>query len=204
MLGKIFAVMCLISVVCAALNGNLAALSDAALDGAGRAVTVTLSLVGMMCLWCGVMRVFSAAGIVDRLRRMLSPLLGRIFPDTFSRGEGDREIAANISANLLGIGNAATPFAISAMKEMQKSNPDKTRATDDMITLAVLNCSSFCIFPGTLIALRHTAGSASAASVLLPVWIASLASSALSVVLCRLCARLSRGKRQNKRKGSEK
>ena len=161
-------------------------------------------IFALMCLWCGVMRVFSAVGLIDRLRRLLSPLLRCVFPTAFARGEGDREITANIAANLLGIGNAATPLAVSAMREMQKSNPDKSRATDDMITLAVLNCSSFCIFPGTLVALRHSSGSASAASVLLPVWIASLASSVLAVLLCRICARLSRAKTKERKENDDR
>lgn len=197
MLGKIFGVMCLLSVISATATGNLAALSTAALDGAARAVTVTLSLMGMMCLWCGVMRVFSEAGIVSRLARFASPLLRLAFPTAYSSGIGIGEIASNVCANFLGIGNAATPLAISAMKEMQRSNPNPDCASDDMITLAVLNCSSFCIFPGTLIALRHAAGSSSPSAVILPVMIASLLSSALSILLCRVCAKISKRRKQN-------
>lgn len=100
------------------------------------------------------------------------------------------EIAACLSANLLGMGNAATPFALAAMEKMQKSNPDPDTATDDMVTLTVLNTAAFSLLPTTLISLRQLGGSAHAASVLLPVWLVSLLSSIAAVLLSRLLRRL--------------
>ena len=116
MLGKIFGVLCLIALIFGILTGNITQLGSAVLDGAANAVTVTLSLCGMMCLWCGMMRVLSEAGVIRRLTRLLSPFLKCFFPDAARTGEGIEEISANISANLLGIGNAATPFALRAME----------------------------------------------------------------------------------------
>lgn len=201
MLGKIFAVMCLVSIVSAAFTGNLDLLTNAALDGASRAVTLTVSLMGMMCLWCGVMSVFSSAGVIERLTRLAAPLLRLAFPTAYASRVGIGEIASNVSANFLGIGNAATPLAISAMKEMQRENPTPERASDDMIMLAVLNSSSFCIFPGTLIALRHAAGSRSPACVVLPVLVVSFTTSALSILLCRICARISKISKRRRKNG---
>lgn len=190
MLGTVFACLVLASVISAAAGGCLPALSDAVLDGAARAVTLTVSLCGMMSLWCGVMSLFRAAGLLERLARLLCPLLAHVFPDAQRTGQGIEEIAANIAANLLGIGNAATPFAIAAMEKMQSTNPDPSVASDDMVTLAVLNTASFSLLPSTLLALRRTSGSTHAAAVLLPVWAVSLAGALLSLFLARVLRHL--------------
>lgn len=190
MLGAVFAILILLSILSAAATGNLAALSDAALDGAARAVTLTLSLGGMMCLFGGVMRLLSAAGLLTRLTRLLRPLLAYVFPQAAKTGEGLDEISANLAANLLGVGNAATPFAIAAMEKLQKHNPAPDTATDDMVTLAVLNSSSVNLLPTTLIALRRAGGSLHAAAVLLPVWLVSAVCAVAAVLLSRLLCRV--------------
>ena len=198
MLGKIFGILCIVSVVFGIALGNGAELGNAVLDGASSAVSLTISLCGIMCLWCGIMRVFERAGVIGYVSRLLSPLLRLVFPDAAKSGEGLGEISANISANLLGIGNAATPFAIKAMEKLQKNNPEPDTATPDMITLAVLNTASVNIIPSTLIALRRAAGSESPYSVILPVIICSFATSTLAVLLCtfgRLCEK--KGRRKN-------
>ncbi len=189
MLGAVFSVMILISVISAVFTGNLAALSDAALDGAAKAVTLTLSLGGMMCLFGGMMRLLSAAGVLSRLSGLLRPLLCRVFPGAAKTGEGLEEISANLAANLLGVGNAATPFALSAMEKLQKHNPVPDTATDDMVTLAVLNSSSVNLLPTTLIALRRAGGSAHAAAVLFPVWFVSAICAVMAVLSARLLRR---------------
>ena len=186
MLGAVFAILIVLSVVSAACTGNLSALSDAALDGAAKAVTLTLSLGGMMCLFGGIMRLLSAAGVLARLSRLLRPLLCHLFPQAAKTGEGLEEISANLAANLLGVGNAATPFAIAAMEKLQKHNPVPDAATDDMVTLAVLNSSSVNLLPTTLIALRRAGGSAHAAAVLFPVWLVSGVCAVAAVLSARL------------------
>ena len=158
MLGRVFGIICILSLVFSLITGNTSGLSNAVLDGATQAVELVLTLTGIMCLWCGIMQVFEDAGLVKRLTRLMSPLLRVFFPTAYRTKNGAEEIAANISANLLGLGNAATPLAIRAMKKMQTSNPDPTGASDDMITLAVLNTASVSILPSTIIALRRAAG----------------------------------------------
>ena len=189
MLGIVFAVMMLVSTVFAALNGQLPALSDAALDGASRAVTLSISLCGMLCLFGGVMRLFMAAGLLSRFGRLLRPVLAHVFP-TAAKGAGIEEIAACLSANLLGMGNAATPFALAALEKMQQDNPNPVSASDDMVTLTVLNTAAFSLLPTTLISLRQLGGSTHAAAILLPVWLVSLLSSVTAVLLSRLLRHL--------------
>ena len=186
MLGKIFGIICLISLFFGICNGNTAALGSAVLDGAGSAVQVLLSLGGMMCLWCGMMRVLSKAGVIGKLSRLLSPVLRLLFPEASRTGEGLEEISANVSANLLGIGNAATPFAIRAMEEMQKHNPHPERATAEQITLAVLNTASVTLIPANLLALRRAAGSEQPYAVMIPIWITSILCAAMAGLLTAL------------------
>ena len=186
MLGKVFGVLCLISCLFGVCSGNAEALGSAVLDGAAGAVKVLLSLGGMMCLWCGMMRVLSEAGLIAKLSRLLSPFLRFFFPKAYRTGEGIEEISANISANLLGIGNAATPFALCAMEKMQKNNPHPDIADGEQITLAVLNTSSVSVIPATLLALRRGAGSAHPYVIMIPVWITSALCAFFALVLSSL------------------
>ena len=194
MLGKIFGILCAVSLVFGIACGRIDEVGGAVLDGASAAVTLTLSLVGIMCLWCDIMRVLERAGLISRLARQIAPLLRFYFPDTYEKKNGSDEIAANISANLLGIGNAATPLALSAMKKMQENNESPDTASDDMITLAVLNTSSISILPTTVIALRRAAGATDPFSIIVPVWIVSVTTTFFALTLTRLFARRRRRK----------
>lgn len=195
MLGKIFGVICTISFVFALFCGNMAELAGAVIDGAAEAVQITLSLLGMMALWCGVMRVAQRAGAVRVLSRLISPFLRIFFPTAYRTGRGVDEITASVGANLLGIGNAATPLAIAAMEKMQEDNPNKSVASDDMITLSLFNSSAPNLLPTTLIALRRAAGSVLPYGIIVPVWICSFACAFFALVLSRAFALASRAVR---------
>ncbi len=186
MLGICFFVLTALSVGFALATGQTGALSNALIDGAGRAVELTLSLLGMTALFGGVMNVFKEAGVVKHLARLLSPLLRLAFPEAFRTGRGREEITAAVSANLLGMGNAATPLALSAMGEMQKANPHPDRATEDMVTFSVLATASPNFLPATLIALRRAAGTARPYEILPPVFITSVLGALFAVLFCRL------------------
>ena len=186
MLGKCFCIIVTISVISGTLTGNLPLLANAALDGAARGVEVVLSLAGMTALWCGIMRVLEDIGAVRLLSRLLAPLLRAVFPTAFKHGIAREEITASVSANLLGISNAATPFALKAMEKMEAENPHPGVATDDMVTLAVLGAASPSLIPTTMIALRRAAGSLSPYQIILPVWICSLLTALFSVLFSRL------------------
>lgn len=197
MLGKIFGTISILSVIFGIALGNGKALGNAVLDGASGAVTLTISLCGIMCLWCGIMRVMECAGMVDKISKLLSPLLRIFFPDAYKKGEAIGEISANVSANLLGIGNAATPLALKAMEKLQKINPEPDSASTDMITLAVLNTASITLIPSTVISLRRAAGSTSPYSVIFPIWICSFCSAALALALCS-AMRMTSGRRRKR------
>jgi len=185
MLSKVFAIICLLSIIFSIFSGTFALLSASAVKGAEKAVELTLALAGAMCFWCGIMRVLKAAGAVNALSKLLKPFMRLFFPTAFKTGRGSGEICACIAANMLGVGNAATPLALSAMKELQKDNENPQEATADQVTLAVMNTAAFSLVPSTVIALRSAAGSENPASVVLPVWICSFCSSLLGAVLAR-------------------
>ncbi len=194
MLGKIFGIICIAATLFGVATSNVSELGNAVIDGASSAVSLTISLCGMMCLWCGVMKVFERAGLIGRLAKLLSPLMKIFFPDAYKKGSGCSEIAANISANLLGIGNAATPLALCAMKKLQENNDEPERASHDMITLAVMNTASVSIVPSTILALRRAAGSSDPFMVVVPIWINSVCCSLFALILCRAMRGAERGK----------
>ncbi len=183
MLGKIFGTLCGLSLIFGALCGHLPDVASAIPDGAGRAVEVTLTLLGMMCLWSGVMQVLLDAGIVRKISHIFAPFLRYVFPKAYKTGEGYEEICATLSANFLGIGNAATPFALCAMKKMQGHNPHPEEADSEQITLAVLSTASLTLVPANLLALRRAANSADPFCIMIPVWITSLLCVAFALLL---------------------
>ena len=188
MITKCFAVISLLSIAYAVVSGNTACLTNAVIDGGASAVRLALGLCGMSCLWCGIMQVFSDSGILDKVSAFLSPVLGRIFPNAWKSGAGKREITASISANLLGIGNAATPYALRAMEELDKSNLHSITTSPDMAMFVVLGTASFNIVPTTLITLLRSAGSSEPAKIIVPIWICSLMCAAAAITGAKLCS----------------
>ena len=152
------------------------------MEGAGAAVTLTLSLAGMMALWCAVMRVMQKCGVNEILARIISPFLRIAFPQSYCNPAARSALAANISANMLGMGNAATPFGIKAMEALSDGGNE---ASDDMVTFVVMNTSAFSFMPSTVIALRQAAGSQNPFDIIGAVWICSGVCMIVSVFFSR-------------------
>lgn len=186
MIGKICGLICVLSFVFGVINGNVGQMSEAIFEGASSAVSLTISLIGTMCLWNGIMRVASASGVIERLSKIMSPVLKFLFPDAYRKNNGLGEIAVSISANIFGLGNAATPLAIKAMEKLQQNNIDKAIASNDMVMFTVLGTASLDLFPATLIALRQSAGSLDAVEVVVPIWICSFVTAVLGVILVKI------------------
>lgn len=184
MLGKIFAGITLSSTIYALCTGRMQELSLAIPAGCADAVTITLGMLGLMCLFSGVLQVLRKVGVLRLCARVLRPFLRFAFPASYHC----EELSAALAANALGMGNAATPFALAALPHMvHRHRPDT--ASDDMITFAVLSTVPFTLLPASLIALRHAAGCADAAAVLVPIWLVSLPTALFAILLCRLLAR---------------
>ena len=176
--------MVVLSLVFGLLSGNLDAVADAALSGAESAVDLSLSMAGILCLWSGVMEVMKVCGLSDGLARMFRPLLRRLLPDACRDSETLAAVCANVSANLLGLGNAATPLGIRAARRMARGCGGV--ASNELCLLVVLNTASIQLLPTTVASLRAAAGCQTPFDILPAVWLASI----LSVTAGLLAARL--------------
>lgn len=183
---KISGVIILISVICAIFTGNVPSLTEAAISGGTRALNVAFSLLPMMCLWCGIMKVAENGGILKVFSRLLSPILRIVFPKTAKSGDGVNEISTSLAANILGIGNAATPLALAATKKLGHESDGK--ASDDLVTFTLIGCAPPCLFPTTVVALRAASGSSDPTSIVPAVIICSLSLCVLSIILSRILA----------------
>jgi len=149
----------------AAAKGNIEVVTQAAFDGAATGVTVCLGLISVLVFWMGMMKMAEDAGLLSRIAKLLGPVVAFLFPDVPRNHPAMGYILSNMSANLLGLGNAATPMGIKAMQELQELNPDKQTASPAMCTLLALNTASITIIPTTLIAIRLNYHSANATEI---------------------------------------
>ena len=186
--------MVVVAVLCGLATGRGSEVAAAAVEGAQAAVELCLSMGGMLCLWSGVMEVMRRSGLAEKLSRLLRPVLARLYPEC----AGDRQvmdsIAANVSANLLGLGNAATPLGIEAIKGM-KRRAKGSGASDSMCMLVVCNTASIQLIPTTVAAVRAAAGCETPFDILPAVWLASAISVSVGIGAAALCARLWRAER---------
>ena len=176
--------MVVLSLAFGLFTGNLEAVTAAALEGAGSAVQLGLSMAGVLCLWSGVMEIMNACGLSAGLARAFRPLLRRLLPNACKDGETLAAVSANVSANLLGLGNAATPLGIQAARRMARGCCGT--ASDELCMLVVLNTASIQLLPATIGSLRAAMGSAAPFDILPAVWL----SSALSVAAGLSAAKL--------------
>jgi len=182
-LSWIWLAIVIIAAVYGMLSGNMQSVSSAAFEGASAAVQLCLGMCGATCLWCGLLEALKRAGLTDKLTLLLRPLLSRLLPGSVRDAEIMNAAAANLSANLLGLGNAATPMGIKAAVRMAGV---RKSASDDLCTLVVLNTASVQLIPATVAAIRSSLGCSSPFDILPAVW----ATSAVSVCTGLLAARL--------------
>ena len=176
-----------ISFVCAFFNGTLPETAEAMLQGAKDSVFTLLSFAGILCFWTGILKVGEDAGFNKAAERFFSPVIRWLFPHTGKTARGF--ITMNLSANLLGMGNAATPMGIKAMEELDRENPHPETPSKAMCLFTILNTTSFTILPTTVIALRAAAGANSPYDVILPIWCVSAAALILGVILVKIFIR---------------
>lgn len=188
-LAWIWTIMIVCSVIFGLLSGNIDAVGKAALDGAGAAVTLCIGICGVTCLWTGVMEVMRRSGISGSLKTLFLPVLSLLFPSSKRNKDAMEAISANVSANLLGLGNAATPLGIRAASEMAKLSRNGT-ATDDLCMLVIINTASIQLIPATVAAVRAAAGAANPFDILPAVWIASISSITVGILMAKLFRRL--------------
>lgn len=188
-MGWIFCAMVLLSVICAVITGNGAALAAATASGAGAGITLVISIAGSLCLWCGIGKLLEHAGVTAALSRLIRPLLNLLFPGSRTDPALAASLSGNICANFLGLGNAATPMGIQAVRHMAKYAPEGS-ASDEMCRLIVLNTASIQLIPATVAAVRASLGCTTPYDILPAVWITSLCSAGLGVTAAWLLGKV--------------
>ena len=176
------------SVVCALVTGRGQALSAAVMQGAQSGVTLAISIAGSLCLWAGVGRLMEKIGFTAALARLLRPVTGRLFPSTKEDPKLAQALSANICANVLGLGNAATPPGIEAAQRMAKGCGGK--ASDELCRLIVLNTASIQLIPANVAAVRSALGCGRPFDILPAVWLASLCSAGMGLLMAWLLGRI--------------
>ncbi len=184
--------MVTLSLIFGLLSGNLDAVSAAALEGARSAIELSFSMAGVLCLWSGVMEIMNACGLSAGLARLFRPLLRRLLPEASRDPETLAEVSANVSANLLGLGNAATPLGIRAARRMARGC--EGTASDELCLLVVLNTASIQLIPATIASVRVAAGCGTPFDILPAVWLASVLSVAAGLTAAWLLSQ-GRGRR---------
>lgn len=185
MLNYLWGCMILIGVVYAALTGNIDSVTSGALDGAKDAVSLCITMLGVMAFWCGLMEIAEKSGLIDKCKCGVAPLISWLFPNVPRQSRAFSYITTNMISNFLGLGWAATPAGILAMQELSELNGHNSVASCDMCTFLVINISSIQLIPVNIIAYRSQYGSANPTSILFPSIIATTCSTFVAVIFCR-------------------
>lgn len=186
MLNIIWPIFIIVSYVYAIINGNIENVNTEIFNSVNEAVSLSISLLGTMCLWCGIMKIAKSSSLIDKFTKLLNPIINFLFPEIKENEKAKQEIAMNVTANILGIGNAATPLGLKAMETLQKENKDKSKLSNSMAMLIVLNTASLQIIPTTIIAIRVSLESKNPTEIIVPVWIATIAAAIAGITAVKL------------------
>ena len=192
MLNKLWGIMLLAGIVVAAFTGKIGDAGTAAIDSSKEAVTLCIAMLGVMSMWTGIMNVAKRAGLIDAMTKALRPALRFLFPDIPADHVVNEYIAANMIANMLGLGWAATPYGLKAMEQMKELNEGSHIASADMCTFLIINISSLQLIPVNMIAYRSQYGSVSPTSIIGMGLIATLVSTAVGIIFATLMRKIQR------------
>ena len=196
MINYIWCGMIIIGIIVGTLTGNIEAVSTAAIEWAETAVELSLGLIGVMALWLGLMKIAEEAGIVRGMGLLMKPIMVRLFPEVPADHPAMGSIVANMAANFFGLGNAATPLGIKAMQELQDLNENKEEASNAMVMFLAINTSSVTLISSSTIAYRSAAGAANPGDIIAPTIVATVVSTTVAIVACKLLEKLPKYKRE--------
>ena len=194
MLNSFWPICIIISIGFSIINGNIESINNSVFESAESAVNLCITLLGTMTLWSGIMEIATNTKIMSKLQIMLSPLMKFLFPKMKKEDKEYKEICMNMIANLLGLGNAATPLGLKAMQSMQEKSHNKEKLTDDMAVLIVLNTASLQIIPTTVIAIRSSLGSKDPTQIIVPVWIATICAAITAILITKFFIKLEKNR----------
>ena len=189
MINYIWFILIFFGILVAIFTGNVAEISTTIVGSADSTVKFIIGLVGIMCFWCGVMKIAEKSGLTQKLARLMKPLLKFLFKDAGKDEKALGAIVMNLTANMMGLSNAATPFGIKAMEEMDRLNPEKGRASNDMALFLVMNAACIQLVPSTIISIRAAAGSSNPGAIILPAILSTASAAIVGVICCKILQR---------------
>ncbi len=191
MLNYIWPFFLMASFIYAIYSGKIAEVNNDIFDSCKDAVNLSLILIGNMCFWCGIMNIVSKTSLTKKLNKLLSPVLNKLFPEIKNKNTKN-EISMNIIANILGLGNAATPLGLKAMNSMQNENKNKDVLSNSMAMFIVINTASLQIIPTTAIAMRSNLGSQNPTKIIISVWISTIVALFVAIIFCKILIKKTR------------
>lgn len=192
MLNYLWPIIIIFSFIYSIYSGNTENLNNSIFNSLENVISLSMTLLGTMCLWCGIMEIIKNTSIMAKITKALKPVLNWLFFDSKENKEAMDNISINIVSNILGLGNAATPAGLKAMEELQKSNKNKDRLSDSMMMLIVLNTTSMQIIPTTVIAIRTALKAQNPSSIIVPIWVSTAIGTLVGVITTKIL--IARGK----------
>ena len=186
MLNIVWPIFIIISFSYAIFSGNVQNLNSSIFESIESAVNLSITMLGTMCLWSGIINIASNTSIIQKINKILKPIIKFLFPEIKENIKAQNEISMNMVANILGLGTAATPLGLKAMESLQKENKNKKELSNSMIMLIVLNTASIQIIPTTIIAIRSSLQSENPTSIIFPVWIATICAATAGILVTKL------------------
>jgi len=186
LLNKLWPIFIVLSICYAIFTGNIEKINNSIFDGTKSSVELSINLLGTICLWNGIMEIAANTNIIGILTKFLEPILKILFPEIKNNAKIKSEISMNMIANILGLGNAATPLGLKAMKSMQKENKDKTKLTNSMAMFIIINTASIQLIPTTVIAIRNSLGSEKPTQIIFPVWLVTIIAAVTGILVTKI------------------
>ena len=186
MLNILWPVFIILSFMYALIFGKINEVNNGIFESLSNAVELSITFLGTMCMWTGIMEIVKKTSLIDKLSRVLKPLINFLFPELKGNEVAKQEISMNMVANILGLGNAATPLGIKAMNTMQKENYKKDTLSNSMMMFIVINTASIQLIPTNVIAIRSSLNSQNPTEIILPVWIATIVAAIVGIFFTKI------------------
>lgn len=186
MLNILWPVFIILSYIYAIISGKIEEINNGLFASLQETVELTLTFLGTICLWNGIMQIAKHTTLIEKMSKILQPVINFLFPDLKKNTTAKKEISMNMIANILGLGNAATPLGIKAMQTMQKDNTKKDTLSNSMMMFIVINTASIQLIPTNVIAIRSSLNSENPTSIILPVWIATIVAAVVGISLTKI------------------
>lgn len=192
MLNILWPIFIIISIVYAIFSGNVESINKGLFESIESVVNFSLTLVGITCFWMGIMEIASKTTALDFLSKLLQPLIKLLFPSLKKESPANKSIVMNIVANILGLGNAATPLGLKAMDDLQKEEKCREKLSDNMMMLIVLNTASLQIIPTTVLAIRSSLGSTNPNIIIFPVWFSTIFVAIVGIIATKILIKVNK------------